>query len=83
MRNKLGVIGAIVLSFAIAGSAFAVTTAPTVKTTKSTASKTVKKAKVRKHRKHRRHRTVKKASTIKKSNDNHTDNDKKISQVKR
>lgn len=56
MKSKLGILSALILSFAIAGSAFAATGTANVKKT-SPAAKTaaVKTTKHRKHRKHRRH----------------------------
>ncbi len=63
MKNKLGVIGALILSLAIAGSAFAASPTPTVKNTKTAATTTKKVKKHRKHRKHRKHKAAKKTSS--------------------
>lgn len=64
MKSKLGILGALILSLTIAGSAFAANTNANAKTTeKAVAAKTVKATK---HRKHRRHRVAKKATTMSK-----------------
>lgn len=65
MKSKLGILGAIVLSLTIAGSAFAATnnTAATAKTANKTVA--AKTAKTKKVKKHRRKRAAKKAAPMK------------------
>ena len=66
MKSKLGILSALVLSLAIAGSAFASTGTATVKkispAAKTAASKT---AKQRKHRKHHKKRAMKSSKEMK------------------
>jgi hypothetical protein len=61
MKNKLGIIGGLILSLFIAGSALADTGKPKVKTTKSAAAAKMVKAKTAKPKKHRKHHKLKRA----------------------
>jgi hypothetical protein len=56
MKNKLGIIGGLILSLVIAGSAFANTASTPLKTTNGPAKTKVIKLKNAKPRKHRKHR---------------------------
>ena len=69
MKSKLGILGAIVLSLTIAGSAFAATNTATGKiVNKAAAVKTANKtAKTAKTKKHRRKKAAKKSAAMKKS----------------
>ena len=69
MKNKLGILSALILSLAIAGSVFASsgTTATVRKSSpaaKTAASKTMKHKKHRKHRKHHRAGKMKSADKM-------------------
>lgn len=58
MKNKLGIIGGLILSLAIAGSAFASTGNSSLKATKTVGTAKVlniKNTKPKKHRKHKKH----------------------------
>ncbi len=73
MKNKLGILSALILSLAIAGSVFASsgTTATVRKSSpaaKTAASKTMKHKKHRKHRKHRKHHRAGKMKSADKMN---------------
>lgn len=68
MKNKLGIISALVLSLAIAGSAFAGVAAPKNNKPRlavAGAKVNAKKASPKKHRKHRKHRKAKHAKMTK------------------
>ena len=71
MKNKLGILSALILSLAIAGSVFA-SSGTTVKknspAAKTAASKTMKHKKHRKHRKHRKHHRAGKMKSADKMN---------------